>query len=43
MILTGWKLHERIILYIINAGSYGVARVGAIAIDHALVTQLVER
>lgn len=35
-------LYELIIPYIINAGLYGVARLGPIAIDHALVTILIE-
>lgn len=41
--MTGRILHERIVPYIVNAGLYGVARLETIAIDHALITALVER
>lgn len=41
--MTSWKFHERIILYIISPGIYGVARLGTIVIDSAFVTALVER
>lgn len=41
--MTGWTLHERIIPYVFNAGLYNVARLETIAIDHALITALVEQ
>lgn len=41
--MMGWKLHQCIIPYIINAGLYDVAHLGTIAIDHALLIALVER
>lgn len=41
--MTGRILYERIVPYIVNAGLYGVVRLETIAIDHALITALVER
>lgn len=37
--MTGWKLHEHITPYIINAGLYAVDLLGSIAIHFALVVE----
>lgn len=41
--MTGRILHECLVPYIVNTGLYVVVRLETIAIDHALITVLVER
>lgn len=36
-------IHTRVLHYLIRVGFYGVARIGFIRLDHALITALVER
>lgn len=40
--MQGWTLHEHIMPYVIDAGLYGIAYLGTLTIDHALVTLLIQ-